>query len=83
MDRFNEVGVIDTSPAFDRTAGWQMAFAKDIEGFRQLVEGNRPYFPQIERAIDLRTRGMNAANREAARAEAIRWQEEQAQTGRN
>ena len=33
MDRFNEVGVLETRPAFDRTAGWRMAMAKDLEGF--------------------------------------------------
>ena len=78
MDRFNEVGVLETSPAFDRTNGWRMAFAKDIEGFQDFYE--RSNRPNMERALDLRRRGLNAPTREAARAEALRWQEEQART---
>ena len=77
IDRFNEVGVMDTSPAFDRTFGWQMAFAKDIEGFKSNPQ--RRNRPPSEKALDLRRRGLNAPTREAARAEAIRWGEEQKQ----
>ena len=33
MDRFNEVGVLETTPAFDRTSGWRAAFAKDLSGW--------------------------------------------------
>ena len=73
MDRFNEVGVLETSPAFDRTEGWRAAFAKDIETFRNL----RPGRDQRDAAVDLRSRGMNAPNRHAARAEARAWTEEQ------
>jgi hypothetical protein len=75
MDRFNEVGVLETSPAFDRTAGWRAAFAKDIETFRKGLQ--RAGREQQEAAVDLRTRGMNAPNRHAARAEARAWIEEQ------
>ena len=79
MDWFDEVGVFDTKPAFDRTEGWRMAMAKDLEGFSQ-----RPRRPgldqsQFEAGIDLRRRGMTAHNREAARATARGWQEEQSQ----
>ncbi|PKB84254.1 MAG: hypothetical protein BZY88_00575 [SAR202 cluster bacterium Io17-Chloro-G9] len=79
MDRFNEIGVLETRPAFDRTDGWRMCFAKDLERFSQ-----RPRRPgmdprQFEAGIDLRRRGMTAPNREAARAAARVWQEEQAQ----
>jgi hypothetical protein len=75
MDRFNEVGVLETSPAFDRTSGWQAAFSKDINAFR---EGRRRAGrEQQEAAVDLRTRGMNAPNRHAARAAARAWTEEQ------
>ena len=78
MDRFNEVGVLETHPAFDRTYGWQMAFAKDLDNFQQAQVRRGRSLAEIESAIDLRSRGMNAPNRYAARAEARRWQEEQA-----
>jgi len=80
MDRFNHIGVLETCPAFDRTTGWQLAFAKDLDAFeKQLLEGAGGNRAQVERAIDLRRRGMNAPNRYAACVEARRWQEEQAQ----
>lgn len=79
MDRFNDIGVLDTFPALNRTNGWQKAFGKDIDGFRAFYESTGR--PNTDSAIDLRTRGMNAPNRYAARAEALRWQDEQAQAG--
>src|SRR5258708_7068608 len=46
MDRFNEVGRLETTPAFDRTNGWRCAFGQDLETFRglarQRVEAARP-----------------------------------------
>ena len=79
MDRFNQVGVLETYPAFDRTVGWQQAFAKDLDTFsKRLLEQAGPNREQTERAIELRKRGRNAPNPYAARAEARRWQEEQA-----
>lgn len=81
MDRFNHIGKLETSPAFDRTRGWQQAFAKDIEGFAQnmlsrATERNRK---GVERAVDLRRRIVKQPNIYAACAEARRWQEEQEQ----
>ena len=35
MDNFNQIGKLDTYPAFDRSAGWRAAFVGDIEGFEQ------------------------------------------------
>ena len=82
MDLFNHVGVTETSPAFDRTAGWQFAFASDLEGFRDglISRGARP--ERIEPAIDLRRRGMTAPTTEAARRAAREWVAEQEQAGR-
>ena len=74
MDRFNEIGVLETYPAFDRTEGWRAAFSKDIEGFRARLEGaNTTASANVESAIDLRSRGINAPNRNAARAAARQW----------
>ena len=82
MDRFNEVGVLETYTAFDRTEGWRAAFAKDIDGFRERLErGSSTAAGSVESAIDLRTRGMNAPNRHAARAAARRWVSEQETRG--
>jgi hypothetical protein len=78
MDRFNYVGVIETSPAFDRTLGWQYAFAGDLEGFRRNLEerGARP--ERIEAAMDLRSRGHHAPTLEAAMREGREWAARQA-----
>ena len=83
MDRFNEVGVLETYTAFDRTRGWRAAFAKDIDGWSQRLLSSEPAVTdmgsakQMDAGIDLRTRGMNAPNRYAARAEARAWTSEQ------
>ena len=78
MDRFNEVGVLETSPAFDRTEGWRAAFAKDIDGFGERL---RRGASTAAAGVDLRTRGMNAPNRHAARAAARQWTAEQEAAG--
>lgn len=80
MDRFNEVGVLETHPAFDRTRGWRAAFAKDLEGFARI--GRETGRAEIESAVELRRRGMEAPNREAARSEALAWQRERAGEGK-
>ncbi len=41
MDRFNEVGVLQTPPAGDRTFGWRAAFAKDLEGIAERFRRSR------------------------------------------
>ena len=73
MDRFNYVGVLETYPAFDRTLGWQQAFAGDLEGFRANLAQRGASPDQIEAALDLRTRGHRASNPFAARREAREW----------
>jgi len=82
MDRFNAVGRLETTPAFDRTAGWRCAFSQDLDGFRSLVSSgvgaaSRPPNQRSERAIDLRRRGVEAQNIEAAKRAAREWQAEQ------
>ena len=92
MDRLNQVGVLETYPAFDRTVGWQQAVVGDLEGFRKNLVASATSSVagfthksaisdrQIEAAMDLRTRGNRAANPYAARQEAREWivrQEEQ------
>ena len=81
MDRFNHIGVLETSPAFDRTQGWRLAFAKDIEAFAAniLSRAQPENRDQAERAVNLRRRIVKQPNIYAACAEARRWQEEQAQ----
>lgn len=78
MDRFNHVGLLQTFPAFDRTAGWQAAFAGDLEAFRAgMVRTNAPP-ARIEAAMDLRTRGHHAPTLEAAMREGREWAQRQA-----
>ncbi len=74
MDRFNEIGVLETFPAFDRTEGWRAAFAKDIDGFRERLERSSSTAAQsVDSAIALRTLGMTAENRHEARLRARLW----------
>ena len=73
MDRFNEVGVMETCPAFDRTLGWQQAFAGDLEGFRSGLEQRGISQRAVEAALDLRERGHRAPNLHAAKREAREW----------
>lgn len=79
MDRFNEVGLLETYPAFDRTYGWRMAFTKNLEGLRQEWERRGRSGAELETALDLRRRGLTAPNRYAARAAARQWQQQQAE----
>jgi hypothetical protein len=81
MDRFNHIGVLETYPAFDRTRGWQQAFAKDIESFAQsILSRARPENRAgAEKAVELRRRVHKQPNIYAACAEARKWQEEQGQ----
>ncbi|HXH22211.1 MAG TPA: hypothetical protein VNN10_09285 [Dehalococcoidia bacterium] len=78
MDRFNYVGVLETFAAFDRTAGWQQAFAGDLEGFRANLEGRGAPRERIEAAMDLRSRGHYAPTLQAAMREGREWAERQA-----
>jgi hypothetical protein len=78
MDRFNYVGVIETFPAFDRTAGWQHAFAGDLDAFRANLERRGAAPARIEAAMDLRSRGHRAPTLEAAMREGREWAERQA-----
>jgi hypothetical protein len=84
MDRFNQVGRLETAPAFDRTGGWRAAFAQDLDAFRAEVSSgpgaaSRPPNQRTERAIELRRRGMEARTIEAAKRAARAWQAEQAE----
>jgi len=78
MDRFNYVGMLETFPAFDRTAGWQAAFAGDLETFRANLERGRAPAARIEAALDLRSRGHHAPTLQAAMREGREWAERQA-----
>lgn len=78
MDRFNHIGVMETSPAFDRTSGWQAAFAGDLAAFRAGLQQRGAPPAVIEAAMDLRTRGRYAATTEAAIAEGREWSQRQA-----
>ena len=74
MDRFNQVGLLETHPALDQTEGWQGALAGDLEGLRWFLvreEGASP--DRVESAIELRTRAKQAPTIEAARREARDW----------
>lgn len=80
------IGEVETYPAFDRTTGWQTAFASDLEGFEaQLTESqkNGRRTPAeasrfIADQVSLRRQAMEAPNRYAAMAVAANWKAAQA-----
>ncbi len=77
FDRLNQVGTLETFPAFDQTDGWIPAFAGDIEAMRTFFHGRGRNDAEIEHAIDLRSRGHHAPTTTAARREARAWMAEQ------
>lgn len=80
MDNFNYVGELETFPAFDRTAGWQAAFAGDLDAFTALMTARGPS-ARAEAAVDLRRRGLESPNGHAARRAALEWMAEQEMAG--
>jgi hypothetical protein len=76
MDRFNHIGRLETSPAFDRTSGWQCAFAQDLDGFRENLLRRGTSAAAADRAVDLRRRGVQARGIAAAKRAAREWQEQ-------
>ncbi len=77
MDRFNHIGRLETAPAFDRTGGWRCAFAQDLDSFGTNLAGRGASPAAVERALDLRRRGVQARGIEAAKRTARDWQAEQ------
>jgi hypothetical protein len=79
LDRLNSIGQLTTTPAFDRTRGWQQALARDIEGFsRVMVER---YGAEGKKQADLRRRAMETPNAFAARRVARDWVAEREEEG--
>ena len=76
MDNFNALGVLETQPVFDRTAGWQAAFAGDLDAFATRM-GARAETGAGRAALDLRRRGLEAPTGPVARRLAREWMEEQ------
>ena len=76
MDRFNHIGRLETSPAFDRTTGWRCAFTQDLDAFRATLQQRGASPAAVERAIDLRRRGVEAPSVEAAKRAALAWKDE-------
>jgi hypothetical protein len=76
MDRFNDVGVLETQPVFDRTEGWRDAFAGDLDRFAERM-GRRAETAAGRAALDLRRRGLEAPSPYVARRRAREWVDEQ------
>jgi hypothetical protein len=82
MDGFNDVGRLDTTPAFDRTVGWQNAFTGNIEEFEVNLRSRALRSEeQIDAALDLRRRGLSAPTPQAARRRAREWAAERENLG--
>ncbi len=74
MDSFNDIGRLDTSPAFDRTVGWQNAFAGNLEAFEVNMRSRGLRSDEaIDAGLDLRRRGLSAPTPQAARRRAREW----------
>ncbi|MDP6824449.1 MAG: hypothetical protein QF554_14275 [Dehalococcoidia bacterium] len=82
MDSFNDVGRLDTSPAFDRTVGWQHAFAGNLEAFEVNMRSRGLRSDEdINAALDLRRRGLDAPTPQSARRQARAWASERENLG--
>ena len=66
MDRFNHVGELETYPAFDRTTGWQQAFAGDVEGFRTTLAQQGASPERLEAHVELRALAHKSTNLRAS-----------------
>ena len=77
IDRLNEVGLLETYPAIDRTQAFQATFAKDLDGFRAALETRGISESQIESAYKLRSQSKSAPNRHQARVMARQWYEDE------
>lgn len=73
IDRLNEVGLLETYPAIDRTEAFQATFSKNLDGFREALEGRGISEKQIESAFKLRKQSHEAPNRHQAREQAKEW----------
>lgn len=77
MARCAQVGDLETFPMIDRTDGWRLAFARDLEGFRAYLAERGDTEEQIENALDLRSAAHDAPNVFAAQRVAREWIERQ------
>lgn len=77
FDRLNQVGTLETSPAFDQTEGWIPAFAGDLDAMRAFFDSRGRNTAEIEHAMNLRARGHHAPTTSAARLAAREWMDEQ------
>jgi len=58
MDRLNQIGVLESSLAFKRTVGWQLASAEGLDTFaKQLLERAGPHREQVDPMFQLCRRG--------------------------
>ena len=89
IDNFNQIGELDTYPAFDRTSGWQAAFIGDIEAWatanrdelRELGTSPDEIETRMNAAVELRQAALEAPTRHAARKIAREWMARQATAG--
>ncbi len=83
MDNFNQIGKLETYPAFDRSDGWRAAFLGDLESFEKsnresgarLGLSSEQIERRIESSIELRQGARDSVTREAARKFARGWVE--------
>ncbi len=77
MERCSQVGDLETFPVIDRTDGWQLAFTRDLDGFRSMMAGRGLSDEQVDAAVDLRSAAHDAPNLFAAQRVAREWIERQ------
>jgi hypothetical protein len=77
MERCGQVGDLETFPVVDRTKGWRLSLARDLDGLRAWMVQRGDTDEQIESALDLRSAALDAPNVFAARRAALEWIERQ------
>ena len=70
---FGGFGEIETHRVTDATPGMALAIARDLEGFAAWMKARGAAQADIDRQIDLRRRGKQAASQEAAAAAGRAW----------
>jgi hypothetical protein len=74
---FGGFGTLQTEVVVDNTPGLAAAFARDLDGFGEVMRTQGASEAAIEQALDVRRRGMEAATQDDAAAAGRAWAEEQ------
>lgn len=70
---FGDFGSLSTEPVTDATPGLQACLDRDLDGFGRWLSQRGTPPAQVERQLDVRRRGLQAASREEAASAGRAW----------